>query len=217
MDKNYKQRAKRFFKKEGFYIVLFLCICITATVATISFKKSNDMKETSKIENIEDKETINSEEEKIKKEDIALENEATEMQNAERAENVTEPSNEAKAVSTPTEVIFSKPVNGKLLRGYTYPKPVKFNEEKAENTGVEDGIVVVIKHANGIKTKYCNLAEGLSVKTGDKVKEGTVIGKIGESAKLFSKDNFGEHLNLQVLNSENEQMDPLKYFSYKTN
>lgn len=45
MDKNYKQRAKRFFKKEGFYIVLFLCICITATVATISFKKSNDMKE----------------------------------------------------------------------------------------------------------------------------------------------------------------------------
>ena len=214
MDKNYKQRAKRFFKKEGFYIVLFLCICITATVATISFKKSNDMKETSK------------------------------MQNAERAENVTEPSNEAKAVSTPTEVIFSKPVNGKLLRGYTYPKPVKFNEttqrtirgidieskigtevkaaaeglvEKAENTGVEDGIVVVIKHANGIKTKYCNLAEGLSVKTGDKVKEGTVIGKIGESAKLFSKDNFGEHLNLQVLNSENEQMDPLKYFSYKTN
>ncbi len=28
------------------------------------------------------------------------------MQNAERAENVTEPSNEAKAVSTPTEVIF---------------------------------------------------------------------------------------------------------------
>ncbi|MFQ7001100.1 MAG: peptidoglycan DD-metalloendopeptidase family protein [Clostridium sp.] len=244
MDKNYKQRAKRFFKKEGFYIVLFLCICITATVATISFKKSNDLKETSKIENIEDKETINSEEEKIKKEDIALENEATEMQNAERAENVTEPSNEAKAVSTPTEVIFSKPVNGKLLRGYTYPKPVKFNEttqrtirgidieskigtevkaaaeglvEKAENTGVEDGIVVVIKHANGIKTKYCNLAEGLSVKTGDKVKEGTVIGKIGESAKLFSKDNFGEHLNLQVLNSENEQMDPLKYFSYKTN
>ena len=89
--------------------------------------------------------------------------------------------------------------------------------EKAENTGVEDGVVVVIKHANGIKTKYCNLSEDLLVKTGDKVEEGTVIGKIGESARLFNKDNFGEHLNLQVLNSENEQMDPLKYFAYKTN
>ena len=58
MDKNYKQRAKRFFKKEGFYIVLFLCICITATVATISFKKSNDLKETSKIENIDNGDNI---------------------------------------------------------------------------------------------------------------------------------------------------------------
>ena len=166
------------------------------------------------------------------------------MQNAERAENITKSVDEAKAVSTSTEVKFSKPVEGKVLRGYTYPKPVKFNEttqrsirgidieskigtevksaaegivEKAENTGVEDGVVVVIKHANGIKTKYCNLSEDLLVKAGDKVEEGTVIGKIGESARLFNKDNFGEHLNLQVLNSENEQMDPLKYFAYKTN
>lgn len=241
MDKNYKQRAKRFFNKEGFYIVLLLCICITAIVATISFKKSHSVKETSKIENIQE-EKINSKEENG--EDIALENETTEMQNAERAENITKSVDEAKAVSTSTEVKFSKPVEGKVLRGYTYPKPVKFNEttqrtirgidieskigtevksaaegivEKAENTGVEDGVVVVIKHANGIKTKYCNLSENLLVKTGDKVEEGTVIGKIGESAKLFNKDNFGEHLNLQVLNSENEQMDPLKYFAYKTN
>ena len=54
MDKNYKQRVKRFFNKEGFYIVLLLCICITAIVATISFKKSHNVKETSKIENIQE-------------------------------------------------------------------------------------------------------------------------------------------------------------------
>ena len=128
MDKNYKQRAKGFFKKEGFYIVLFLCLCITAIAATISFNKSNKLKETSEVENIQnEEETINSEEEEP--EDVALENETTEMQNAERAENITESTEETKAVSTAsTEVIFSKPVEGKVLRGYTYPKPVKFDE-----------------------------------------------------------------------------------------
>lgn len=248
MDKNYKQKVKSFFKKEGFYLVLFLCLCIITAVATVSFKKSNDKEQGSKIENTQEAENIKgSQEENIDNEDgIALENNTnanTEMENAERAnlENNDETLNETQAVVSTAEISFANPVDGKLLRDYTYPKPVKFNEttqrtirgvdinvaigtevkaaaegivEKAENTGVEDGVVVVIKHANGIKTKYCNLSEDLSVGKDDKVEAGAVIGKVGESAKLFNKEQFGEHLNLQVLTSKNEQINPLKYFKY---
>ena len=248
MDKNYKQKVKSFFKKEGFYLVLFLCLCIITAIATLSFKKSNDKEQASKIENTQEVENIQeSQGENMEGENgIALENNAnvnTEMQNAERAniESNDEALNEAQAVTSTTEVSFVNPVDGKLLRDYTYPKPVKFNEttqrtirgvdinaaigtevkaaaegivERAENAGVEDGVVVVIKHANGMKTKYCNLSEDLNVKKDDKVEAGKVIGKVGESAKLFNKDQFGEHLNLQVLTSENEQVNPLKYFKY---
>ena len=129
MDKNYKQRAKRFFNKEGFYIVLLLCICITAIVATISFKKSHSVKETSKIENIQE-EKINSKEteiELLKKRQKEIDEQLAVVDKL-LAENITKSVDEAKAVSTSTEVKFSKPVEGKVLRGYTYPKPVKFNE-----------------------------------------------------------------------------------------
>ena len=43
----------------------------------------------------------------------------------------------------------------------------------------------------------------------------TVIGTVGTTAKLFNTEDFGEHLNLQVLDAKNEQVDPLKYFDFK--
>jgi murein DD-endopeptidase MepM/ murein hydrolase activator NlpD len=86
----------------------------------------------------------------------------------------------------------------------------------AENSGVEEGVVVEIKHANGLKTRYGNLDANLSVKKGDKVTANQVIGKVGETAKVFSKDIFGEFLNLQVIDAKGEQVNPEKYFNLKT-
>lgn len=141
-----------------------------------------------------------------------------------------------------TYLQFENPVDGKLIRGYTYPKPVMMDEtnqrtirgvdieakigtnikaaedgiiEKIENTGVEDGMTIVIAHANGIKTKYTNLNENVNVKASETVKKGTVIGTVGDTAKLYSKEKFGEHLNLQVLDANNEQVDPSSYFNFK--
>ena len=36
MDKNANNKALNFFKKEGFYVILFVCLCIVATVASIT-------------------------------------------------------------------------------------------------------------------------------------------------------------------------------------
>lgn len=243
MQTNYKQKVKDFFRKEGFYVVLFLCVCLVATGAAISYKQSKN-NSTGRDTTIED----NNKNDEVSS-NINENNKASGMQNAEIAKdnsNSTDKdnkdNNESKTTSAQVHLQFENPVDGKLIRGYTYPKPVMMDEtnqrtirgvdieakigtnikaaedgiiEKIENTGVEDGMTIVIAHANGIKTKYTNLNENVNVKASETVKKGTVIGTVGDTAKLYSKEKFGEHLNLQVLDANNEQVDPSSYFNFK--
>lgn len=241
MKKNYKQKVKDFLRREGFYVILFLCVCLVAIVTTISYKQQKDAGTQKELSSESSQEiSLDTEDSSVK---------SNEMQNAERVKKDTEEKKKASesnkdetAVSTTIQkVSFSKPLEGKLLRGYTYPKPVKVTEdtqrtirgidieasigtevksaeegivESASNNGVEDGVTVVVAHADGIKTKYSNLDSNLLVKVGDKVSEGSVIGLVGATAKIYASDTYGEHLNIQVLNANNEQEDPQKYFEY---
>jgi len=232
MNKNYKQKAKNFFRKEGFYVVLFICLCIITTVATIAIKKAKDSESQAKIEeNINKEVSLNVDDKNVN----------NEVQNAERVEN-TESKSATTEVVANNEVKFTNPIEGELAREYTYPKPVKISDNDlrtisgidiktaigsdvkaaaegvVESTGkgnVDEGVVVVIKHASGIKTKYCYLDDKLVVKQGDKVSAGTVIGKVGKIPVILDKDESEGRLNLQVFNAKGDQVDPLKYFSYK--
>ena len=238
MDKNYKQKAKDFFRKEGFYVALFLCLCVVTTVAAVSYKKARNAQAERELNKNKNEVSLNVDDKNI----------TSDMQNAERVKNDTPVSNktekkdiETKAVASTNEVKFSKPVEGLLVRGYTYPKPEKIDEgcllsikgidiaakvgtqvkaaaegvvENIGNNGPQEGIIVEIKHPNGIKTIYSNLDSKVSVKKGDKVTAGTVIGTVGKSAKIF-KETSGEHLNLRVIGTDGEDMDPTKCFSYK--
>lgn len=233
MDKNYKQKAKDFFRKEGFYVVLFVCLCIITTVATVAIKKAKDSQAQSKIEENSNKEvSLNIDDNNVN----------NEVQNAERVENTESEVATAEVVAS-SEIKFTNPIEGNLVREYTYPKPVKISEtdlrtisgidinaavgsdvkvaaegvvESAGKGNVDEGVIVVIKHANGIKTKYGYLDASLSVKQGDTVVAGAVIGKVGKVPVIFDKDEAEGRLNLQVFNANNEQVDPLKYFSYKS-
>lgn len=243
MDKNLKEKFKNLFRKEGFYIALFLCLCVIVTVGTVSYKMFSNKPETNKTEDANKELTINSSDDGKT---------ANQIQNAERAQNVEKDNKDtsdktktekSEAVSTNNKVNFSNPLNGVESRKYTYPAPVKMEEgvfrtirgvnleakigtevkaaadgivELVENSGVEEGVVVEIKHANGLKTRYGNLDPNISVKKGDKVKADQVIAKVGETAKVFSKDTFGEFLNLQVIDANGEQVNPEKYFNLKT-
>lgn len=245
MEKKYKQKVKEFFGKEGFYVVLFLCLCLVATVTAISYKVSNSNKVQTEVTKSNDNSDVSA--------NSGDKSEVTsEIQNAERVANdkkqekVTDEATTtetAKAVTASTDVKFNKPIDGQLLRGYTYPKPVRVDDknqrtirgidieakvgaevkaaadgiiESVGDNGVEEGMTVVVIHANGIKTKYTNLDSEVALKKDDKVTLGTVIGKVGLTAKIYNKEEFGEHLNLQVLNNKNEQIDPLKYFEYSS-
>jgi len=233
MDKNYKQKAKDFFRKEGFYVVLFICLCIITTVATIAIRKARDSESQAKIEENNNKEiSLNVDDKNVN----------NEIQNAQRVEN-TQSESVTKEVAANNEVKFMNPIEGDLVREYTYPKPVKVSEndlrtisgidikaavgtdvkvaaegvvESAGKGNVDEGVIVVIKHANGIKTKYCYLDSNLVVKQGDKLATGALLGKVGKIPVILDKDEAEGRLNLQVYNANNEQVDPLKYFSYKS-
>lgn len=237
MDKNYKQKVKDFFRKEGFYIVLFICLCIVTTVGTIVYKKASNSKSQSGVADQNQEITLNV--------DDKDKNVSSEVPNAERAENSQKQQDSkgaTKQVATSNDIKLKNPIEGALIRGYTYPKPVKINDSElrtisgidvqakvgsdvkaaaegvVESVGqgdVQEGITILIKHPNGMKTKYCNLDSKTLVKQGDKVTAQTVIGKVGASVKIFGDDYSKEYLNIQVFNANNEQVDPLKYLSYK--
>lgn len=70
------------------------------------------------------------------------------------------------------------------------------------------GYTVKIKHDGGITTIYSNLSslESISVKVGDKVKQGDKIATVGDSAVFELAEE--PHLHFEVLEN-NAQIDPL--------
>ena len=248
MEKNFKNKVKDFFRKEGFYIVLFLCICIIATITAISYKMSNTKKEDVSNSTVKEELTLNNED-----------NITGEIPNAERVENnpntnevvseekVAQQNEESAAANATVNVEFTNPIEGSISREFS-TTPIKYHETQDRVTyktvkgidikasigtevkaaadgivevvlndpskvGVEDGVNIVILHTNGMRTKYSNLDSETLVKEGDKIVAGTVIGKVGSTAALF-KEGFDEHLNLQVIDSNGQQVNPLEYFSY---
>lgn len=79
MNQNKNSKVKDFFRKEGFYLVLFVCLCVVATVATFTVRKNSIAKEQTKPNN----------EFTLNLDDNTSETEANfnNMQNADRVEN----------------------------------------------------------------------------------------------------------------------------------
>ena len=72
----------------------------------------------------------------------------------------------------------------------------------------ENGRMVTISHAGGWVTVYGQLAEGMPVKKGDKVKQGQVIGSVGEPTKYGTA--LGSHLEF-AMKQDGKTEDPMKH------
>ena len=70
------------------------------------------------------------------------------------------------------------------------------------------GITVTIEHQNGIISRYCSLNNGLSVNTGDKVENGTIIGAVGNTADIESA--MPTHLHFELMQGEH-YLNPVEY------
>ncbi|MDV4151602.1 M23 family metallopeptidase [Clostridium sp. AL.422] len=239
MNNNKKDKVKDFFRKEGFYLVLFLCLCVIATVAVVTTRRNRTLEESKANNeftlNIDDKETS-----EIQKQNAERVNDDGSNELAQGEEEVASEEDVDVSIGTNTEVIFSNPIDGVVSRGYTYPKPQAMSDGSSRNirginvsasigtevksaaigevkeisSKVEEGNYVVIAHSNGLYTKYSNLSDDIRVNVGDRVTEETVIGTVGNSSKIFTNNEFGEHLNLQIQDSDGKDLDPTAYFTF---
>jgi murein DD-endopeptidase MepM/ murein hydrolase activator NlpD len=74
------------------------------------------------------------------------------------------------------------------------------------------GISVLVDHQNGIKTLYSNLASDDVVAPNQEVKQGDVIGSIGNSATFEAAEQ--EHLHFEVW-KDNEPVNPVSFLPQK--
>ncbi len=74
------------------------------------------------------------------------------------------------------------------------------------------GTVVTIEHADGLTSVYASLDETLSVKKGDAVKKGTVIGKA--AVTMGNEAEEGAHLHLEMYEN-GEHIDPANYLDFE--
>lgn len=72
------------------------------------------------------------------------------------------------------------------------------------------GMTVVIRHDGAYTTKYASLAKEVSVKAGDTVKAGQVIGVVGTTALLES--GIGDHVHFSV-SCDGTLVDPADFLS----
>ncbi len=235
MDKRLFDKSSNFFKKEGFYVILFVCLCIVATVAAITARNSKSVTKPPVVQ--ETTET-----------NLAANNtdgQTTEIPNATQVKNDTNisvPKNgsDSTAVSQTVDYTFVKPVEGTKATTYntglvkcetigTYKtnngieivakvdSPVYSvldgKVEAIHNDGTELGQYIIIDHQNGLKTVYANLKEDVKVKVGDTVKKSQVIGAVGKTRGSYSNEYYGDHLHFEVM-KDNQYVNPAKYVTY---
>lgn len=90
------------------------------------------------------------------------------------------------------------PSNGNYYNGYC-------------NNGTGNGVVIL--HDDGIKTRYAHLtANSITVKVGDRVSAGQVIGEVGDSGNAS-----GPHLHFATYRSSSSYFDPMNLLNSCTN
>lgn len=125
MNKKFFSKTSNFFRKEGFYVILFVCLCVVATVAAVTSRSTKspvkppvvqeEVKEDAKGAAIvaqEPKEDINN----------ALQVKESPKPSTSTASNTTNNTTAKSgtaAVSKNTDTKFAKPVEGTLARAYS--------------------------------------------------------------------------------------------------
>ena len=207
-----KEKFVNFLDKQGFYIVLGICLVVIATTAVVTMTGGSN------------KDTANTE--------ITTENASDVNATIEETTTKKATQNNAKA----QKLVLGRPVEGEVITKFAKENLV-YNEtlkQWATHEGIdiactEDAVVravlggtvenveedalsghtIVILHDNGHKSIYCNLdGENIKVKKGDKVQKGTELAKVGKSA--LNEYNMETHLHFEYLIEENT-VDPMEY------
>ena len=215
---------------KGYYIALILCAAAIGITSYVYTRNANAPEQVSVQETLGEDILVGT----MGVEDIPVL--ATQPQSTQPAVPTVPPATEP----APTEKKVLKtmsPVAGETVFGYAM-EALSYNqttrdwrvhngidlaaEEGAEVYAAADGEVytvyeddtmghtVVIRHADGYTTKYSSLAENVSVKAGDSVTMGQVIGYAADSAIVES--TLGSHVHFSVT-CYDEPMDPAAFLA----
>lgn len=231
MEKNNSSRLEKFFEGKGFYIVLALCVAVIGiSVWSIVSEKTPDVdldpgitldNNESVQDNDEDEAPVfNDDEKEIV--DI-IEGEGVETGTWRQGDTFGEPAK------------WVWPVAGELEREYAM-EALAYDVTMADwrtHDGIDVtaemgdvvraasagkieavydddlyGTTVIIDHGDGLKTVYSNLAATPTVKVGDTVASGDVIGSVGDTA--ICEIGEGNHVHV-AMSKKGESVNPLEY------
>ncbi|MDO5039588.1 M23 family metallopeptidase [Clostridium sp.] len=154
--------VKNFFKKEGFYVALFVGLCVITIGGAIAIKSATNNKEDQSQTQSQQEITLNVEENKEGKVDSVMENSerVDSTQNNKKEEN----KQTSQAVGNTNKMNFTKPVDGILLQGHNEPylfkdgKVVK-DGEKGDSSYSYGGISVKAKLGTPVKVAEAGVVD----------------------------------------------------------
>ncbi|MBS5787126.1 MAG: M23 family metallopeptidase [Clostridioides difficile] len=219
---------KKLLEKDGFYLSLFVCVCLIA-VGGVWFTNSNVDKLASNNEKLENSNKDNEihliENNKNDKVPTATDS----KQNLENAKQKDD-KNVSKAENKTSKLSY---LGTEILRGYSEKEPTysktldvweihkaldvsseKGSEVKSLTNGVVEDVFSSDKYGYSVKVKdedkgivvvYSNLDKDTKVVKDQKIEEGQVMGKVGDSSRAESED--GTHVHLEVYKND-KLIDP---------
>ena len=197
---------KKLLEKDGFYLALFVCICLVA-IGGVWFTKnnvdeltSNDLFVNKTNENSKrDEDEVHLIEKEAEKDD-SIPTSTGSKENLEKAKEKQE--NKSSKLSF---------LGTKVVREYSEDKGYEVKsllDGKVVNVFKDEkhGISVRVEGANNVVVVYSNLDEKTNVKKGQEVTEGQVLGTVGNTTSVESED--GTHVHVEAFKGE-ESIDPM--------
>ena len=232
-------KVARFFDKQGFYIVLFLCLAAIGLTAYFAFQGgespditdgSNDGTQVQQIPGggLDDQLAAasptfriypSSSPQPTQKAEIDTPSSSSDTTSGQVAATLSMPvSGELQMAFSNTSLLYSKTLNQWSTHSGvdiaadegTDVKAVLAGTVQSVKSDAMMGFTVVIKHDNNQITTYANLAETTLVKEGDKVTKGQVIGKVGKTAIAECMEASHLHFEYTI---QGKVVDPAKYMS----
>ena len=201
---------KKLLEKDGFYLALFVCVCLVA-IGGVWFTKNNVDNLASNQGFVNKADKNNDELHLIEKEN----NDAvpTTTESDENLEKAKEKKNESKLSYLGTEISreYSEkdPSYSKTLDVWEIHKGIDVTSKQGSQVKslldgqvvsiFEDdsnGVSVKVKSENDITVVYSNLDKSTKVKKDQKIKSGEVLGIVGNTTSVESED--GAHVHIEA-------------------
>ncbi len=206
---------KKLLEKDIFYLSLFICICLVA-FGGILFTNKN-MKELASTKDLNNKD----DEINLVKDKDAVETSTESNQNLQQAKEKQNKKLKLNYVGEKVLREYSEtiPTYSKTLDVWEIHKGLDISaKEGAEIKSILDGEVISVysddkygtsievSYNDGLRVIYSGINENVSIKKGNKVKEGDVIGYVGNTTNIENKDETHVHIEAY---KNNQAINPL--------